>query len=221
MVTSITALRTHIKQIYNVSAVKVIHETQEVLYVPITREQCKPEDIILYQCVPHTQGTLFILPQMASLGQKIYCKPLPTTYAAFCAACARAGIEVLRTEDKKMCVPPASCKGIPIPKVACDYTELTIQIPADYDATMLLSMNTWIQSQNDEHRYKVLLRTSTQKKRNTLNHLNDLLRLLVSMYDCLKEGSSDKEAEKLFNEASKWGDWEDIRAQIMSDRGFI
>lgn len=76
MVTSLTALRTRIRQKYAVSANKL----SSGLFVPVHLEHIDPEDIATYQVTATTGGSLWQLP--SSL-EPIYIKPLPHTMSAF------------------------------------------------------------------------------------------------------------------------------------------
>lgn len=80
MVTSLTALRTRIRQKYAVSANKL----PSGLFVPVHLEHIDPEDISTYQVTATTGGSLWQLPT-ATQGslEPIYIKPLPRTMAAF------------------------------------------------------------------------------------------------------------------------------------------
>lgn len=76
MVTSLTALRTRIRQKYAVSANKL----SSGLFVPVHLEHIDAEDIATYQVTATTGGSLWQLP--SSL-EPIYIKPLPHTMSAF------------------------------------------------------------------------------------------------------------------------------------------
>lgn len=80
MVTSLTALRTRIRQKYAVSANKL----PSGLFVPVHLEHIEAEDIATYQVTATTGGSLWQLPT-AALGsnEPIYIKPLPRTMSAF------------------------------------------------------------------------------------------------------------------------------------------
>ena len=84
MVTSLTALRTRIRQKYAVSANKL----PSGLFVPVHLEHIDAEDIATYQVTATTGGSLWQLPTAAlgaALGsnEPIYIKPLPRTMSAF------------------------------------------------------------------------------------------------------------------------------------------
>ena len=84
MVTSLTALRTRIRQKYAVSANKL----PSGLFVPVHLEHIDAEDIATYQVTATTGGSLWQLPIVApgaALGslEPIYIKPLPRTMSAF------------------------------------------------------------------------------------------------------------------------------------------
>lgn len=81
MVTSLTALRTRIRQKYAVSA----NKQPSGLFVPVHLEHIDAEDIATYQVTATAGGSLWQLPTTAALGslESIYIKPLPRTMSAF------------------------------------------------------------------------------------------------------------------------------------------
>lgn len=99
MVTSLTALRTRIKQKYAVSANKL----PSGLFVPVHLEHIDPEDIATYQVTAITGGSLWQLP--SSL-EPIYIKPLPRTMSAFIQRGLKQGLfEILGSKTYSLTYP--------------------------------------------------------------------------------------------------------------------
>ena len=99
MVTSLTALRTRIKQKYAVSANKL----PSGLFVPVHLEHIDPEDITTYQVTAITGGSLWQLP--SSL-EPIYIKPLPRTMSAFIQRGLKQGLfEIISSKTYSLTYP--------------------------------------------------------------------------------------------------------------------
>lgn len=99
MVTSLTALRTRIKQRYAVSANKL----PSGLFVPVHLEHIDPEDITTYQVTAITGGSLWQLP--SSL-EPIYIKPLPRTMSAFIQRGLKQGLfEIISSKTYSLTYP--------------------------------------------------------------------------------------------------------------------
>lgn len=99
MVTSLTALRTRIKQKYAVSANKL----PSGLFVPVHLEHIDPEDIATYHVTAITGGSLWQLP--SSL-EPIYIKPLPRTMSAFIQRGMKQGLfEILASKTYSLTYP--------------------------------------------------------------------------------------------------------------------
>lgn len=99
MVTSLTALRTRIKQKYAVSANKL----PSGLFVPVHLEHIDPEDIATYQVTAITGGSLWQLP--SSL-EPIYIKPLPRTMSAFIQRGLKQGLfEIISSKTYSLTYP--------------------------------------------------------------------------------------------------------------------
>lgn len=99
MVTSLTALRTRIRQKYAVSANKL----PLGLFVPVHLEHIDAEDIATYQVTATTGGTLWQLP--SSL-EPIYIKPLPRTMSAFIQRGLKQGLfEIISSKTYSLTYP--------------------------------------------------------------------------------------------------------------------
>lgn len=92
MVTSLTALRTRIKQRYGVSASKL---TDTSLFAI-----CKPleDDMHLYACYPHGEGFVFCLPSETPALPRSY----PLTFRAFRMRLAREGIPFKESASRRI-----------------------------------------------------------------------------------------------------------------------
>lgn len=103
MVTSLTALRTRIRQKYAVSANKL----PSGLFVPVHLEHIDAEDITTYQVTATTGGSLWQLPT-ATLGslEPIYIKPLPRTMSAFIQRGLKQGLfEIISSKTYSLTYP--------------------------------------------------------------------------------------------------------------------
>ena len=103
MVTSLTALRTRIRQKYSVSANKL----PSGLFVPVHLEHIDAEDIATYQVTAITGGSLWQLPTAAldSL-ESIYIKPLPRTMSAFIQRGLKQGLfEIISSKTYSLTYP--------------------------------------------------------------------------------------------------------------------
>lgn len=99
MVTSLTALRTRIRQKYSVSANKL----PSGLFVPVHLEHIDAEDIATYQVTAITGGSLWQLP--SSL-ESIYIKPLPRTMSAFIQRGLKQGLfEIISSKTYSLTYP--------------------------------------------------------------------------------------------------------------------
>lgn len=99
MVTSLTALRTRIRQKYAVSANKL----PSGLFVPVHLEHIDAEDIATYQVTAITGGSLWQLP--SSL-EPIYIKPLPRTMSAFIQRGLKQGLfEIVSSKTYSLTYP--------------------------------------------------------------------------------------------------------------------
>ena len=99
MVTSLTALRTRIRQKYAVSANKL----SSGLFVPVHLERIDAEDIATYQVTATTGGSLWQLP--SSL-EPIYIKPLPRTMSAFIQRGLKQGLfEIISSKTYSLTYP--------------------------------------------------------------------------------------------------------------------
>ena len=104
MVTSLTALRTRIRQKYSVSANKL----PSGLFVPVHLEHIDAEDIATYQVTATTGGSLWQLPTAAALGslESIYIKPLPRTMSAFIQRGLKQGLfEIISSKTYSLTYP--------------------------------------------------------------------------------------------------------------------
>lgn len=104
MVTSLTALRTRIRQKYAVSANKL----PSGLFVPVHLEHIDAEDIATYQVTATTGGSLWQLPTTAALGslESIYIKPLPRTMSAFIQRGLKQGLfEIISSKTYSLTYP--------------------------------------------------------------------------------------------------------------------
>lgn len=104
MVTSLTALRTRIRQKYAVSANKL----PSGLFVPVHLEHIDAEDIATYQVTAITGGSLWQLPTTAALGslESIYIKPLPRTMSAFIQRGLKQGLfEIVSSKTYSLTYP--------------------------------------------------------------------------------------------------------------------
>lgn len=104
MVTSLTALRTRIRQKYAVSANKL----PSGLFVPVHLEHIDAEDIATYQVTAITGGSLWQLPTTAALGslESIYIKPLPRTMSAFIQRGLKQGLfEIISSKTYSLTYP--------------------------------------------------------------------------------------------------------------------
>ena len=104
MVTSLTALRTRIRQKYSVSANKL----PSGLFVPVHLEHIDAEDIATYQVTATTGGSLWQLPTSAALGslESIYIKPLPRTMSAFIQRGLKQGLfEIISSKTYSLTYP--------------------------------------------------------------------------------------------------------------------
>ena len=104
MVTSLTALRTRIRQKYSVSANKL----PSGLFVPVHLEHIDAEDIATYQVTAITGGSLWQLPTSAALDslESIYIKPLPRTMSAFIQRGLKQGLfEIISSKTYSLTYP--------------------------------------------------------------------------------------------------------------------
>ena len=104
MVTSLTALRTRIRQKYSVSANKL----PSGLFVPVHLEHIDAEDIATYQVTAITGGSLWQLPTTTALGslETIYIKPLPRTMSAFIQRGLKQGLfEIISSKTYSLTYP--------------------------------------------------------------------------------------------------------------------
>lgn len=104
MVTSLTALRTRIRQKYAVSANKL----PSGLFVPVHLEHIDAEDIATYQVTATTGGSLWQLPITVAPGslEPIYIKPLPRTMSAFIQRGLKQGLfEIVSSKTYSLTYP--------------------------------------------------------------------------------------------------------------------
>lgn len=155
MVTSLTALRTRIRQKYAVSANKL----PSGLFVPVHLEHIDAEDIATYQVTATTGGSLWQLP--SSL-EPIYIKPLPRTMSAFIQRGLKQGLfEIMSSKTYSQTYPETIEQLTHIDLYHSGfgkYTCYTIKLLQGYES--VLSNLTYCKDNEQENVYRVYFCTS-------------------------------------------------------------
>lgn len=155
MVTSLTALRTRIRQKYAVSA----NRLPSGLFVPVHLEHIDAEDIATYQVTATTGGSLWQLP--SSL-EPIYIKPLPRTMSAFIQRGLKQGLfEIMSSKTYSQTYPETIEQLTHIDLYHSGfgkYTCYTIKLLQGYES--VLSNLTYCKDSEQENVYRVYFCTS-------------------------------------------------------------
>lgn len=155
MVTSLTALRTRIRQKYAVSA----NRLPSGLFVPVHLEHIDAEDIATYQVTATTGGSLWQLP--SSL-EPIYIKPLPRTMSAFIQRGLKQGLfEIMSSKTYSQTYPETIEQLTHIDLYHSGfgkYTCYTIKLLQGYES--VLSNLTYCKDNEQENVYRVYFCTS-------------------------------------------------------------
>lgn len=155
MVTSLTALRTRIRQKYAVSA----NRLPSGLFVPVHLEHIDAEDIATYQVTATTGGSLWQLP--SSL-EPIYIKPLPRTMSAFIQRGLKQGLfEIMSSKTYSQTYPETIEQLTHIDLYNSGfgkYTCYTIKLLQGYES--VLSNLTYCKDNEQENVYRVYFCTS-------------------------------------------------------------
>lgn len=155
MVTSLTALRTRIRQKYAVSASRL----PSGLFVPVHLEHIDAEDIATYQVTATTGGSLWQLP--SSL-EPIYIKPLPRTMSAFIQRGLKQGLfEIMSSKTYSQTYPETIEQLTHIDLYHSGfgkYTCYTIKLLQGYES--VLSNLTYCKDNEQENVYRVYFCTS-------------------------------------------------------------
>lgn len=193
MVTSLTALRTRIKQKYAVSANKL----PSGLFVPVHLEHIDPEDITTYQVTAITGGSLWQLP--SSL-EPIYIKPLPRTMSAFIQRGLKQGLfEIVGSKTYASTYPETLEQLTHIDLYHSGfgkYTCYTIKLLKG-DETVLSNL-TYARSEEEENVYRIYFCTSHSRGKQ-LDIQNTLYSMLTFFITALPPNA--KELEALWKES--------------------
>lgn len=188
MVTSLTALRTLLHQVYGVRATKIRCEGQVCLATKgkLCCELSK-KDKELYRVIEQGNRLIFRLPE--GYGTNAVIKPFPSTLDNLLLALRRNSITIVQEQKYTFSLIPENTAGIKYPSEPCNYVQIDIQVPSESeeDIAARLSQHAYLKSSKHEGRYRIFVPTKYRNRGTQSLIYEQKLRLWEQRWKRLKD----------------------------------